>query len=173
MSRKVILSLQKSAMFHLIYFPNIPSFVFSPFSSSLSLSFYLFISLFLKKYSFQPISISIADNIVFFRRFLYGGEYNSGRDTFYDTIWLFCTWEPLVSMTNGSWWTTRYTATLHQDWIQSLCTFKTSPWRHLSSFKVLTYSTGKQAAFLLEIEKCTLLEKPCMKHFEYWKMLFS
>ena len=31
--------------------------------------------------------------------------YNSGRDTFYDTIWLFCTWEPLVSMTNGSWWT--------------------------------------------------------------------
>ena len=42
------------------------------------------------------------------------------------------------------WWWTRYTVTVLLDWIQSVCTFKTSPWRHLSSFKIPTYSTSRQ-----------------------------
>ena len=56
--------------------------------------------------SFDRFLLHLFSAAIFFLGFLLDGrEYNSGRDTFYDTIWLFCTWEPLVSMTNGSWWT--------------------------------------------------------------------
>ena len=85
---------------------------------------------------------------------------------------MFCTWEPLVSMTNGWWWPRtrcssncnvleeKWSTTYQKRWIQFSVWFihkavstLTSPWRHLSNFLV----TQQQAAFLLEIEKVYII----------------
>ena len=74
---------------------------------------------------------------------------------------MFCTWEPLVSMTNGWWWPrTRCSSNcnvLEEKWsttyqkrriqfsvwfIHKAVSTLTSPWRHLSNFKFLSYSTA-------------------------------
>ena len=55
---------------------------------------------------------------------------------------------------------------------KSVCTL-TSPWRHLSSFKFLTYSTSRQL-FCSKLKSVHFIGKaPCIKHLKYYMYAYK